>query len=284
MSGYGLGSWGTSTWGIGNPPPLPTLSIQQAYAIGTNTVRVVLTAEPLHFSPTGLGDALNPKTWQVYLAQTGRQLFPVLVKLVDATTYDIQTLQSFDSSQYVTVVKSLTLKDAGGNTVPETSADFAGAQNDQTVNTTVILGSRGYNVVDIRNTQVPNAIEYGGTLSITSGGDYAGETGPAFVKKMIYRRLLATPSNLSATGVGDYYHLPNYGAGLLAQVKMPLTPPTLVTMKKLVESQVLKEPEVDSVKASLSFDASKGILTIALVAKLRLSGQTVNMVLPIAVA
>jgi hypothetical protein len=55
-------------------------------------------------------------------------------------------------------------------------------------------------------------------------------------------------------------------------------------MKKLVESQVLKEPEVESVKASLSFDASKGILTIALVAKLRLSGQTISMALPIAVA
>ena len=276
---YGLVDWGTSPWAVSIIP----LEFSRVYATGSNTVRVILNREPLHSTTTVIGDALNPRTWTVSVPQTGEQLIPVLVTQIDPVTYDIHTWKSFPSYHIDVQLQTTTLLDLVGAAAGTLTALFAGSLDQSTDTTNNLLSTRGYNVVDLLNRQVPDSIMFGGTLTITSGGDYQASSGQEFVKKMIYRRLLATPARGNATGVPDYFHLPDYGAGLLELVKMPMTTPNMVTIKKAVERQVLLEPEVSSVQVSLSFDSSKGILTIALVAKLKLTGQAVNMALPVSV-
>lgn len=110
-----------------------------------------------------------------------------------------------------------------------------------------------------------------GTLTIDSGGDYASESGPAFVRKLILRRLTTKP--------GEFFHLPNYGLGL--REKEPLPVNNLRALAKAIEQQVALEPEVSAVKANLSYAANAAILYVKVQAQLRQTGQ--QLVVPMAV-
>jgi hypothetical protein len=244
---------------------------------------VTLSFEPQHVNGTVQGDALNPSTWAITVPATGRVLSPVRVTMINATTYDIQTWEKFDPVQVTMALTSTTLLNVAGNPVGILEATFPGSLRENTDTADKLAARRGFAYVDIRNPITPNS-PAGGTLEITAGGDYQSETGPAFVRKMIVRRLLATPARLSPIGRGDYFHLPEYGAGIPAQVKGMVSVANLVSLKKLIEQQTLLEPEVQAAVANLTFDAAKGILNIQLQARLKSTGQTVNVMLPVGTA
>ena len=110
-----------------------------------------------------------------------------------------------------------------------------------------------------------SSIDYLGTLQIEPGGDYASETGVPFLKKLILRRLVSKP--------GDFFHLPNYGVGL--REKEPLPTNDLRKLAKQIEMQVLMEPEVATVKATLSYAAAAAVLYVQLKVGVRQTGQQV---------
>lgn len=105
-----------------------------------------------------------------------------------------------------------------------------------------------------------------GTLIITSGGDYASQSGQDLIKKLIVRRLISKP--------GDFFHLPNYGLGL--RIKEPIPNVDLRKLAVQIEEQVNLEPEVAESRASLSYAAGTGTLLINLKVRLKATGDVIQ--------
>jgi len=120
---------------------------------------------------------------------------------------------------------------------------------------------------DLRNDATASDTQFGGTLVITSGGDYALQGGYDLLRKLIFRRLT------SATGA--FFHLPKYGAGL--RVKEPPSASGLGQMKRLVEDQVRQEREVKSVSAQVSWSPVTGVLMVVLNIVSTLSAEPLSM-------
>lgn len=81
--------------------------------------------------------------------------------------------------------------------------------------------------------QFPPAL---GTYQITDDGDLANDDGQASLRKRVIRRISAT--------AGDFIHLPEYGAGIVGQVKQLRRIDTLQRMQAKIRAQVAKEPEI----------------------------------------
>jgi hypothetical protein len=171
-------------------------------------------------------------------------------------------------------VSSLTLLDVSGNLlIPPRHADFYGIMGETVTDPDQLAAGRGAYARDISNPQIPAEMlgVLGGTLVLTSGGDYESVTGADLVRKLLIRRLLSSP--------GDFFHLPEYGIGF--RLKEPVVVSNLVSLKAEIEKQALREPEVEDVNASVTLDAN-GILTVLLRARLRSSGQQIDVKVPVA--
>lgn len=268
MPGFGTLPWGISPWGIGLPMPV---TIQNVFAAGDRLVRVILSGEPQHQTSTADGDALNPLTWSVTVPSEGRTLTVIGVVEIDQTTYDLITLEQFASHLTQMQVESPDLRDVSGTPIsPTLSATFAGVKLEATSTLEKRTTRQGFALRDLANPPTPNS-PVGGTLQITSAGDYKSVEGAALVKKLIVRRLVSKPR--------DFFHLPNYGIGL--REKEPLPANDLVKLKKAIEQQVQLEPEVDEVKAAVSFDYANNVLLIQLRVLLKKTGQQIQFALPI---
>lgn len=103
------------------------------------------------------------------------------------------------------------------------------------------------------------------TLQVV-GGDYDFDEGTTLLKKLIIRRLTTSP--------GEFFHLPAYGLGF--RVKRPVSPNDLPALQKKIEEQVLHEPDVASVKATLTMGAN-GILNIQVKVVTKPEGQHVDV-------
>ena len=114
-------------------------------------------------------------------------------------------------------------------------------------------------------TPVPGTSNVGGTLQI-AGGDYVNDTGDAFVKKMILR-LLVTPT-------GGFFHLPDYGYGIL-NAKTFIPPAKLLETKQGIEQAIRNSvPEVQAVQAQITL-APNGVLTVNIAARTKPQGNTI---------
>lgn len=269
MSGYGISPYGTGLYGYATPPP--PMEFTRVFAVSDRVVQVVLSVEPMHLASTGAGDALNPSTWSITVVSTGRVLTPIAVEMIDAFTYNILTLQSFDSALVDLQLTTSTLLDSNSVPFPALSATFKGAyaSNDATHDTRT--AASGYALSDLANK--PTAIQdyVGGTLEISSAGDYVTQSGPELLQKLIIRRVVSKP--------GDFFHLPKYGVGL--REKEPLPVVDLRKLAKAIEMQVAEEPEVAEVKASLSYAASAGTLNIGVKVRMRTTGQQVAVAMAV---
>lgn len=268
MSGFGLSPWGIGPWGLGLPLSVGTGAV---YAAGDRVVRVELSSEPQHRSVTAPGDALNPATWQITVPSTGRVLTVISVAEINPTTYELLTLEEFDSHYVAMLVASPDLRDLSGvPVVPTISATFAGVRLEATSTDEKRTVRQGLALRDIANPPTPNS-PVGGTLEITSAGDYKSVEGAALVRKLILRRLVSKPR--------DFFHLPDYGLGL--REKEPLPSTDLVKLKKAIEQQVELEPEVDAVQARVAFDYGRNVLLINLKVRLKKTGQQIEIGLPL---
>lgn len=148
MAGYGLAPYGIGMYGYATPPPSLTANV--AWAVGDRTVRVKLSAEPLHSNPTVPGDALNPTTWEVVIPTI--EYFSVIsVVEVDAFTYDIRTLGPFPSYLYTLTVRSDNLLTVTGYPFPLLSLEFSGCNASATSTAERQSMSKGYALKDLLN-------------------------------------------------------------------------------------------------------------------------------------
>lgn len=257
-NGFNLSAPGAGTWETEENPPitwrpesllpsfraLPSVSLTGAFARSTHSVQVGVSGLVQTQSPLLDGDALNATTWTIERLGTGAFLTPSVVRQLDALTFEIQTLEAFESDLVTYRISSTTLLDAVGlPIIPPTQADFLGALAALEATPQAQLVRRNAAARDLANTQTPGSVFQGGTLQV-SGGDYANVSGPPLLEKLILRRLLARP--------GDYYHLPDYGVGLRDKEPVPI--PDLAKMKARIEQQILLEPEVSAVRATLTVD------------------------------
>lgn len=283
MSGYGTQSYGTGYWGL-DGSSLPT-SEATAYAVGDRKVRIILASEPLHATNTVVGSALNPRTWSITQPSTGKVWTVLSVAMLDAFTYEIVTLEIFPNHFGQLELSTSTLQTVMGIPFPSIAVLFNGAYLDANSTDQKKTTARGYSPKDIANVQSPytaansDQLQIGvpyndmvsGTLKINSGGDYASMSGESLVKKLILRRLISKP--------GDFFHLPNYGAGL--REKEPIPTVELRKIAAQIEQQVALEPEVAESRASLSYAASASALIIQLKVRLKASGDVVQVALTV---
>jgi hypothetical protein len=103
---------------------------------------------------------------------------------------------------------------------------------------------------DYKNSNFPNSAA--ATMAANSSGDYDLTDGLSTLEKLLLRRLI--------THKGEFYHLPDYGLGL--EVKGLFSGGRLIELRKRVEEEFEKEPEVKSARVSLSTVPSKGVLLI----------------------
>lgn len=255
---WGLEPWGLGPWGGG-----ASASIVSAYAISTNEVLVTLAGAPLAITPALYGDALNPTTWQVVDDQN-RLLEVLQVTQRSLTEYVLSVLQPLPVATGQAAVSSQTLQNATGGLadLPRSAAlqgltEAAIATPQQKVSTQ--LRQR-----DLSNRPAPSADgSLGGTFRI-SGGDYVLDQGPELTKKMILRRATTEP--------GAFFHLTTFG---FAQRLKEISPAgDLIKRRAEAERQIALEPDVDSVRVSITQSANTVTTTIA--ARTKSTGAQIN--------
>lgn len=245
--GWGTGPWGTTTWGLG---VVSDFSVAAAYAVATRTVRVVLTSPPLFGSPATVGDAERPSSWAVYRAD-GTALTVLSATRVDDTTVAVRVLEHFPAYPQVLTVVAVGLRSASSAVIgTPSSAAFTGVAQSRPAGEPHVLR-------DLRNPAFDTTTQPGGTLKVSSAGDYELHSGDEFLIKMIYRRL--------STQRGSFFHLPEYGLGL--RTKEPLTTQDLTKLRAEVERQLALEDELVSAQVRLTFNPTDGILSIYVLAR-----------------
>ena len=272
--GFGVSPWGTGQWGDGETTT-SLLGYGKAYAVGDRVVRVELVEEPLHTASTGFGDALNPRTWRVRDPASGKLWTLMAVREVSDTIFEILTFESLPKHFTELELWTATLLDVDRIPLPTYTFLFNGCYLAANNTEGRKQASRGYVQQDLQNELVPAVDPTGaqysemvsGTLKIDSAGDYTNQYGAALVKKLILRRLIASP--------GDFFHLPNYGAGLKVKEAIPVN--NLRMLAASIEEQVKQEPEVQACKANLSYSASASVLNVLLKVQLSPNGQVVQI-------
>lgn len=258
--GLGGGQYGVTQLGAGGP-----LAVVRALAVAGQVVRVTLTEEPLHRSPAGAFDALNPSNF-VFSVVSGQATAPspvgVLPDVVAGPAYgvgngsgpdvalergvDVQV----DRQLVVGVAYRVTLQSiralAGGELGTPDYGEFVGVTKLEATR----LPERKIEFLDISN---PPLV---GHWRADSGGDVAVEGPDEGVRKRILRRLM--------TVRGTWSTMPAYGLG--QSLKGITSRAALASLKADALRQVLEEPEVTAadVQVSLTF---VGVLTIAVKAR-----------------
>lgn len=264
--------WGLDPWGLGpygSIISISPLSLVSAVALSTNEVQVVLTQEPLHVSPTSPGDAFNPATWTVQRLGTLDYLNVLSIREIDPITFVLTVLQPFGPYSELHRVMSTTLLSKYGDLITGgISADFYGLLGQDVASAVIISQNRNALTKDIANPPTPIVAPdtIGGTLQISTDGDYKVESGVPLLRKLIIRRLI--------TQKGEFFHLPDYGVGL--KVKGIMGASDMIQLRAEIERQVLREPEVEAVNAVLLLGSSND-LTVQIRVKLRATGEQIDV-------
>lgn len=249
----------------GLPPPDWTITPQlnwsapafpNAFPVGWRTIRFLLAIAPDFVTSTsGRGDALNPATWGVLAQDTGAALTPLMVTQVDATTFDVTFQERLESHLFKQTVSAFGIVIGGiAYTFSFTVLGMTWAEDYTTERRSAQKRQVARDLANPPTLRVGSS-GLGGTL-VVRGGDYATVTGIALVKKLILRRLMTAP--------GSFFHLPNYGLGLLS-AKDLFRPGDLVKLQAEVERQVRLEPEVNRCVATVVVDA-RGIVYVSVTA------------------
>lgn len=237
-----------------------------AFPTTWRTVRFIGIAPDHAVSPSGIGDALNPASWLIHNRETGAPFTVLQAAQVAPTTFDITVQEQLPSHLHELTVGSPGLLLSGvmhaftftiqGMLWREVFTPDGASARKRRVGTDL----------DNKPTPLPQSSLIGGTLTIR-GGDYATVQGPELVKKLQLRRL--------TTRRGGFFHLPNYGLGVLAS-KQPLPITDLLKQKAEIERQARLEPEVQSVACQLTVDAG-GIVALSVTSQLHATDEQTNI-------
>lgn len=230
---FGSGPFGSMGFGSGSG-----LGVRSAEEIALNAIRVTFSEAPQASDPATAWDALNPENWTV------EPLSPVgaitrLVQDVQPGELPEQILVYMDGSLSAPglyrITVAGTIRDLGGGTISSEClyADFETFRPARVPPGATLDTSR----YDVANPQTRAALL--GTYQINDRGDYANESGRAYLRKRVIRR--------ATSALASFFHLPNYG--FAARLKGLIRPADLRRMQTAAEQQIAEEPDVAGVRA-----------------------------------
>lgn len=249
---FGTSPYGTSSYGGGT-----VLSVLSCRATSTHTVLVELAAPPLAESPIGPGDALNPASWFVRLADLSFTHTVMAVRKVSVSEFELRTLEPLHNW--------LTVHEAGAPLLRMASGLLITAPRSATFLGVVVEGDRAVNPLhryDFANNPTGGST-VGGALKVNSGGTYARDSGTSLVRKMVIRRLLTMP--------GSYFSIAPEDFGADLRIGGLFNPSSLPQLKASLERELLKEP--DTTEAVVSLVYQQGVITITARVKSVLGAQ-----------
>lgn len=245
-SGFGAGTFG----GGG------ALHVVNALAVAGQTVRVVFDEEPVHQTPAGTMDALNPTNYQLFVldgqAVTPQALGvdPPMVTgpalgvpgMSEERGFDVRVDRSLIVGIRYRIMARNVRSRVGGSLSPPQSADFMGIVAVKASQPP----SRRQDLADLANDPLT------GTYNLDNSGDIAVQDGLVSLKKRVLRRL--------QTGKGSYSFLPDYGTKL--KLKSLVSVANLGDMQGDMIQQLKQEPDVQNASVQLTLVPLPGILTV----------------------
>ena len=244
-------------------------AVVAVWPVNWRTVRFQLSTAPDYaISPAAPGDALNPLSWSLERADASQTFTPISVAQVDPVTFDVSVSAAMPSHLIALTAGVVGLIFAGTSfsaTIPIQGMQWAAVYTPEGRS-----AQKRQITTDLANPPavgLANTGGTGGTLQV-QGGDYANVTGDAFVKKMIYR-LLVTP-------LGGFFHLPDWGTGIL-NPKGLLAPAMLLAAKGNLERTIKNQiPEVAQVQVQLSLMPT-GVLFVVVNAVTQPQGNAISV-------
>jgi hypothetical protein len=288
--GWGAGPWGANQWGAG---AVVDLELLDARAVRENVVRLFFNVAPLFTYTDDPHDAASPLRYSVtpVAGTSGLDGEPTrnvnvvradlaLVPLSFGTEIDVTVDRPFSpwDSRYIVAVNQLVTSSGALLAPGATSREFPGLYRILRVpNVDAATPSR-----DVANPQtyqdqldpLPQAGDPAalGVYPVGSDGDYAFDEGIANLRKRIFRRLITRP--------GAFIHLPTYGVGVPLYGKRLGTTAVRQQIAAAAEQQIGLEPDVLSVKVTLSTSPTEPSLTILRAQVQTTRGPSVDMQVP----
>jgi hypothetical protein len=249
-----------------------------------NEVQVNATGNLLARNAGLSGDSTNPSSWRIVRNDTNTILSIASVEpnpSVGPSSVILRLLFPLPANTVQLTVGGLNLRDAlGGLVLPPTALTFNGLVEVAYASPARAAVTMTGGGVDLLNRQTPTpetsvsgAITTGGNLTgtlVVQGGDYRNQSGNDLLKKLIIRRMTASP--------GDFIHLPTYGAGLLRRVKSIIPAGELGPLRGVIQQQIQQEPDVQSVSVSLVQTANQ--LTVQVSVLVRSTGDSLEFGVP----
>lgn len=213
-----------------------------------NSVDVGFSTYPKTFDPALPGDALNPDTYTVTRSDGSPSPFMQTVEMVGPGVVRLYVDAPFDAGESYDVEVSSLLESEDGETLGEDSGSFVAVARGRSLNAIdKVRASR----TDIMGTAGADSIEAG--LRYDETGDLANQSGAAYLRKRIVRRL--------TTALGGFFHLPAYGAG--AKLKSKVSESRVSRMEKLMQAQCELEPDVRRARVVVTLRANSVARVVA---------------------
>lgn len=260
--GFGIGGFGPGAFGLGGP-----IVVVRALAVAGQVVRVVFDEEPLHRSPAGPADALNPSNY-VFTVPAGNATAPTPVGVdvdpiigpargvgngsgagvADERGMDVHVdRQLVVGVQYLVTVRNVRAM-AGGILGSPNSGEFGGV----TLLQETKLPQRNQDLVDYAN---PPAM---GHYVIDDSGDVAPDDPEAGLRKRVYRRM--------TTHQNAFRWLRGYGAAI--DLKDIGDVSKISSFQTNAAQQIKLEPDVADASVSATVQAS-GVTVVTATVKSR---------------
>jgi hypothetical protein len=233
--------------------------------VSSSQFDVVWSKEPEYVSPITPTSAANVRNFTLVRMDTVEEIpllsvAPVVGDLVRLRFTRLGAWESDTIVYRVTAADTILAADGSPLVAPK-AADFYGMPS------VVTQRDDLRPLVDLRNPQSDSKVVNGG-LVVTTAGEYQLEQGLPLIRKLIVRRV--------TSALDSFYHLAGRGYGEGVQPAALYTASDLVLLRASLERAVLKEPEVEVARVSLTLQAD-GQLRIYVKAKLRRTNQQISL-------
>lgn len=285
--GWGLGPYGWVGWGVSAPSD--KLILLSAEAIRENCVRLNFNQVLAYTDVRGLVDAADPENYAIEpvegtIGEDGLPARPVFPVLVEQTTDPFVNGRSIDVwldrrlSPYPAQYRAFARRSVAANGVPllNESAFFFGVNWQPPTPANAIAPATDFANPGYESSAIPGSTQILGVYPTTSQGDYATDRDLVSYKKRIIRRI--------TTRRGRFAHLPNYGVGLLDQIKQLAKPSVRQTIAAEAEAQIREEPETINVQVTITaHSTASGLFFFRVKARTKVFGD-VNLDIPLETA
>lgn len=238
-----------------------------AWALNSNTIRVILSLEPRHRSALGDRDVLNRLLWTLEIF-AGTATVPVIETVENplpqpTEVAGIPTAWSVDVRLDRPMVRAATYRITGSveiRSYDDQAMAISPSNRDDFPGDTLPRSRRSPPAALTRRGVDINYLTFEGRFLIDARGDVGAHAGVDALKKRIIRRMLSTP--------GSFYHLVDYGVGL--RLKELLRNTDREMLRQACKREVEKEDEVRECRVEIVSDYGPNMIVVVLTVSTKL--------------